>query len=199
MKEIVCFNNNQQLQLLPSINYIWNTYGKPNKYRKAIKIIKENCSNQLSYLKENFINDFYLTFQKQLPQREEDRFIMGLCNVIKYKNKIFKDKYWVVPKMYNYNRDEKDDMCFYWIDSLGQQKLRIDLPISLSEYKEKIPIWALNRISKFENLEIIKDSNLKNDLEFKYFVADVKYKVDPILLLNIGGIDDFNVFLGAWE
>lgn len=72
-------------------------------------------------------------------------------------------------------------------------------PKELKDYAQDIPASILDRIHGFETAEVVKKSGLLKDFTLDYYVADVIDDPDPILFVQVGGMKELTLFIGAWE
>jgi len=102
-----------------------------------------------------------------------------------------------VPKLHRMNITKTGSKDF----GIKYKNKHLDVrkPVRLENYENEIPDNVLDRIYRFENADIVKDSKLLEDFQLNYYVADVVDDPDPILFVQLGGMKELTFFVGAWE
>ena len=177
----------KQIELLPSIKYIFNEYGFFDKYNKINELLKNRCENQYKYLNDNFIYDLKVCLQKNFKITREYNATGRSWPIYRYGFIDFKKSLFSYHVFGNKiaRMDEFPSRFGY---KVGNSKIKRKI-IPLTEYKNRIPHSVIQEIENFENQDIIKNSKIMDDFEFNYYIADTIDGIDPILFLNIGDIE----------
>ena len=86
---------------------------------------------------------------------------------------------------------DNEDKEIYIQHHMPIKNIRIEKPIFLKDYKERIPAKIYKRIKEFKGIF--------EDKEIDYYVADVWNDPDPVFMIQLDGDRDKTFIIGAWE
>ena len=134
---------------------------KENKDKQRVEDYKKK-------IQDYFLLDKNLVHTKVISNKKGDKFILDIDAYI-----------------------DNEDKEVYVQHNMPIQNIRVEKPIYLKDYKERIPAKIYKRIKEFK--EIFEEK------EIDYFVADVWNDPDPVFMIQLDGNREKTFIIGAWE